>query len=293
MEYVLKRKEDAMKKVADYGIIAMAAAGYGAAVSLLIEPAHLAPGGVTGVAILLGHMLRMETGDLVLLLNLPIMGIGIRKFGLRFMCSTFYGLFLSAVFIRVFSCFPPLTGDVLLAALAGGALTACCIGIIFRKGATTGGMDIIIRCLRLKYPHIRTGALYFMTDGVIAAASAFVFGNIDLALYGVISITVTSMVLDLVLYGKEGDGLLYIISDCPEGIRIRLLEELQVGVTFLKGQGGYRGDHKEVILCVVHKQLISKVEEIVRTEDAEAFMIIARASEIFGKGYKSYSGDRI
>ena len=204
-EYDKKReKKKSIKQIAwDYVIITLASVIYAVGVSLFIDPNNLAPGGVTGIAIILNRVVPLETGTLIMFINIPIVLLGIWKFGLRFIISTFYAVALTSVFTNFFAGFGAATNDMLLAALAGSALIAFSIGIIFKRGATTGGTDIIIKCLRLKFPHLKTGALFFITDVCIVSVSAFVFGDIDSALYAGIAVIVTAVVLDMVLYGRE------------------------------------------------------------------------------------------
>ena len=234
----------------------------------------------------------METGTLIMLINIPIIVLGMWKFGFRFIISTFYTIAATSAFTNIFARFGAATDDILLAALAGSVLIAVSIGVIFKRGATTGGTDIIVKCLRLKYPHLKTGSLFFIMDLCIVSLSGIVFRNIDSALYAGISVVVTAIVLDMVLYGTDEAKLVYIISDCQVRITDRLLEELDIGVTRLSGEGAFSGNKKKIIMCVVHKPLAPKVEEIVKEEDADAFMIVTSATEIFGEGYKSYFGEK-
>ena len=139
----------------------------------------------------------------------------------------------------------------------------------------------------------KTGALFFLTDVVIVIASAFVFRNIDKALYAGIVVIITSVVLDVVLYGRDEAKLIYIISDHAEKIAGRLLEELDIGVTYVQGSGAYSGKEKSVIMCAMKKNISPKAEEIVKEEDPLAFMIVTSATEIFGEGYKSYFSEKL
>lgn len=293
-EYEKKREEKktVRQRVLDYMIITIAAAAYAVGVSMFIDPNNMAPGGVTGLSIILSRVVPLETGTWILLINIPIVILGIWKFGLRFIISTFYAIFLTSVFTNLFAQFGAATDDILLAALAGSVLIASSIGVIFKRGATTGGTDIVVKCLRLKYPHLKTGALFFMMDVCIVTLSGIVFRNVDSALYAGISVVVTSVVLDMVLYGRDGAKLIYVISDCQNRITDRLLAELDIGVTRLSGEGAFSGNEKKIIMCVVRKPLAPKVEEIVKEEDTDAFMIVTSATEIFGEGYKSYFGEK-
>jgi len=281
------------QKVKDYVMITLAAIVYAAGVSLFLDPNNLAPGGVTGIAILVSRLIPIPTGTLIMLLNIPMLLLGIWKFGWKFILSTFYAIFVISVATDVIAPLGALTTEPLLAAVAGGALSAAALGVVFRAGATTGGMDIVIKVLRLKYPHMKTGSLFLISDVLIASCSGLVFGNVDIILYALIAVFIMSYVMDLVLYGKDEANLLYIISDRPEDITDRILEEIEVGVTYLQGKGAYSNSNKKVIMCVTKKQQAPRVEVIVKEEDPQAFMIITSASEIYGEGYKNIFADKI
>ncbi|MBR6152281.1 MAG: YitT family protein [Lachnospiraceae bacterium] len=287
------RKGYGLKRVGDYIVMTLSAAVYGMAIGLFSDPNMLAPGGVAGTAVILSRILPLETGTLVLIMNIPIFLFGLWQFGIRFMLSTIYSTFMASMFINFFGKYPPVTQEPLLAALVGGALAALGLGMTFRSGSTTGGTDIIVKYLRRKMPFLKTGILMMSIDVMVVTASAFVFGDVERALYAGISVGVTSFVLDLVLYGRDGAKLLYIISDNPEMIAKRLLEDLDVGVTYLEGVGGYSGKEKQVIFCVLRKPMSPKAEAIVKEEDPRAFMIVTNATEIYGEGYKSYFGEKL
>ena len=293
MNVVKKEKINLRQQILRYVILTISALVYGGAVSLFLDPNSLAPGGVTGIAIILNRIIRLETGTWMLLINLPILILGAWKFGLRFIVSTIYCTLLTSLFTNLLEPIGALTEDPLLAAITGGSLVAIALGCVFKAGATTGGTDIIIKVLRLKFPHLRTGALFLFTDALIVIASAFVFRDVNKALYAGLTVVVTSMVMDVVLYGRDGAKLIYIISDHSERIATRLLEELDIGVTYIQGKGAYSGTDKSVILCAVKKQIAPKTEAIVREEDALAFMIVTSATEIYGEGYKSYFSEKI
>lgn len=282
-----------MKNIKKYMVITIAAVLFGAGISLFIDPNNLAPGGVSGLSIILSRLVPIETGTLFLLLNIPIIVLGIWKFGWKFILSTLYAIFVSSTATNVFQKMEPLTNEPLLGALFGGVLVAIGLGYVLRFGATTGGTDIIVKCLKLKKPHLKTGTIFLVIDSIIIGIGGIVFGNIDTVLYSVVSAVATSQMLDLVLYGKDGAKMIYIISNAPTAITERILKELDVGVTYLSGTGAYKKEEKQVIFCVVRKQNAYKVEEIVKQEDSNAFMIISSAAEIYGEGYKSYFGEKL
>lgn len=276
-----------------YFMITVAAFIYGIAISLFLDPNDLAPGGVTGIAILINRLIPLETGTLILLINIPILFFGLWKFGIRFIISTVYCTVMTSVFTNLFAVFEPISREPLLAGLVGGGLTALALGLVFKAGSTTGGTDVIVKYLRRKMPHLRTGIIFMVMDIAIISCSVIVFGDFDKAVYAGISAIVTSYGLDFVLYGRDGAKLLYIISDHSETITQRILKELDIGVTFVQGYGAYSGKEKRVILCAIRKQLAPKAEQIVREEDSDAFMIVTSANEIYGEGYKSYFTEKL
>lgn len=288
-----EKKKSGRQILKDYLRITISCVIYSAAVSLFLDPNSLAPGGVTGIAIILNRLIPVETGTLILLVNIPVLLLGAWKFGIRFSLSTIYSTVLISLFTNLFSRFEVVTRDLLLASLAGSCLTAIGIGGVFKAGATTGGTDIIVKLLRLKMPHLKTGGLFLAIDAVIVTVSAFVFKDIDVALYAGLTVFVISIVLDLVLYGRDEAKLFFIISDKSEQITRRLLEELDIGVTHMQGNGAFSGREKQVILCAAKKVTAPKTEQIVREEDPQAFMIITSATEIYGEGYKSYFSEKL
>ena len=292
-EIKFEEKKTLRRRVTDYIEITVASILYAVAVSLFLDPNALAPGGVTGIAIILNRITGLETGTLVLIINIPIIAVGTWKFGWRFILSTMYCTAITSGFINLLAPFGAATSDPFLAAVAGGALMAMGIGLVFKAGATTGGTDIIVKLLRLKFPYLKTGVLFLITDALIVAASALVFKNVDVALYAGLVVFINSVLLDVVLYGRDGAKLIFIISDRHEAITKRVLEELDIGVTYISGSGAYSGKEKNVIMCVMRKQLSPRAETIVREEDPRAFMIVTSATEIFGEGYKSIYSEKL
>lgn len=272
--------------VRDLILIAVAAAIYAAGISLFLDPNNLAPGGVTGISVILNRLSGIETGTLYFLLNVPIVLLGIWKFGWRFIMKTAYAIVMTSYFTNRLSGYGALTTDPLLAALAGGVLIAVGIGLVFKAGATTGGMDIIIKIIRRKYKHLKTGFLFQCTDMIIVAVSGFIFRDLNIALYALIAVLISGKALDYVLYGGDEAKMVYIITGKPQEVGRKILEGLDVGITYLHGKGGWTGQEKQVIFCVVRKQLGPQIEEVVKEEDPGAFMIITSASEIYGEGYK-------
>lgn len=289
----IKMKNKSRFSIKKYIIITLACVLYGVGISMFVDPNDLAPGGFTGLSVMINRLIFLETGTIYLLLNIPVILLGIWKFGWKFTVSTLYAILVISVSTNLLGMMAPVTEEPILGAIFGGVLNGAGMGMVLRNSATTGGTDIIVKCLRQRFPHLKTGSLMLMLDALIIGFSGLVFGNFNSVLYSIVSTVVTSVILDIVLYGRDGAKLIYVISDCSEVITARILSELDIGVTHLEGSGAYKNKEKKIIMCVVKKQLAHKVEEIVKEEDDSAFMIISNASEIYGEGYKSYFGEVI
>ena len=266
---------------------------YACGISLFLDPNNLAPGGLIGIAVILNRLLGLETGTLFFVLNIPVVCLGLWKFGPRFIGSTFFAIAINSVFTNDMAGFGVVTTDPFLASLAGSILVGAGIAFVFRSGATTGGIDIIIKIIRMKYKHLKTGHLFLSIDIVIVVISGFVFQDFNIVMYALIAVVVSGRVIDYVLYGGDEAKLIYVISDHADQIADRILKEMSVGATFLKGQGAFTGNDKKVILCAVRKNQSPKLEEIVKSEDKKAFLIISSAHEIYGEGYKNIYKEKL
>ncbi len=272
-------------KALQYIIIFLGAVLYAFSVALILEPNRLAPGGASGLAIVLSQFIPIGTGTIILLLNVPLILLGIKSFGIKFLYTTIFAIIVNSVFVNIFALFPPVLNDVFLASICGGVVNAVSLGIILRLGGTTGGTDIVAKLLRKKMPHLEIGTLFILVDMVIVVISAFVFGNVENAIYAGICVVITGQILDRILYGGQNARMLVIISDEAERIGCRLLDDLNTGVTYLNGRGGYTQKEKNVIICVVRKRSLPRTTKIVSEEDSRAFMIITSAENIVGEGY--------
>lgn len=273
--------------------IALGSFIYACGISLFLDPNNLAPGGASGLAIIFNRITGLETGTLYFIINVPIMLLGLWKYGVRFIATTFFSILINSYFTNILVGVGALTSDPLIATMAGSVLVGVGVAIVFKSRATTGGTDIIVKVLHDKYKHIKTGVIFLLTDIVIVAFSGFVFKDINIIMYALISVFVQGKVLDMVLYGGDEAKLFYIISDKPQAISERILKEIDITATFLQGKGAYTGKEKQVILCVARKQQGPAIEEIVKSEDKDAFMIISSANEIYGEGYKNIMSDKL
>ena len=271
--------------------ISLGCVAYAAGLILFLNPNDLAPGGVSGVSIMLNRFIPVEVGTLILLFNIPLLIIAFIKFGAKFTAMTAFATALSSTIMDLMGAFLPpdyaVTKDKLLAGIFGGALMAFGMGVIFRAGGTTGGSDIIIRLLRRKFRHLKTSTIFLITDCIIVGVSALVFGNIEAALYEGIALAVNSTVLDFVLYGSNGARMIFIVTEHPDEINKVLTEKVNTGSTVIKGEGAYTGREKTILMVVAKKHRFPKIRDAVGAADPNSFMIVSSASEIFGNGYLS------
>ena len=278
-------------------IILVASIIYSLGISLFFSPNALAPGGASGIAIIINHLTGIGTGLLIIAINTPLFIAGYFVIGKWFLFKTIYAVIISSFFIDwwpvVLPQFVPVTDDKFLAAIAGAVLSAVGIGLIFRFGGSTGGTDIITKLLRRRFPSIKTGNTFLIVDSCIIVASVIALGDLENALYAGIALFLTTFILDKVLYGTDEAKLLIIISSSPERIAKLILEEIDAGVTFLNGAGAYSGEEKKVIVCAIRKQLFHKTKQLVCKEDPNSFMIVTSANEIFGEGYKVHGSEEL
>lgn len=259
----------------------------GAGISLFVSPNGIVPGGVTGLAIMINRFLPVGVGSITFLVNIPLLYVAYRRFGKRFFSNTLFALAASSISIDLFAIIKPVTTDLVLAALAGGGLVALGVGTIFRNGATTGGVDIVVRLLKQKFPHIKTGNVFLMVDGAIAVLSGLVFKNPELSIYSLLAIGVSSAVLNFVLYGADEARLMIIITQNPSDVKNVLVTKLGAGVSLIKATGGFSGEEKGVLICAVRNQSFYKAKDMVSEADSRAFLIVSSATAIYGEGFKA------
>ena len=293
-----KKQRRLLTFLKNLGILTVGAFIYAFGIAVFLDPNHLAPGGVSGISIILNSIIPIGTGIWIFLINIPLMILGLIVFKFGFLLGTLYATALSSAIIEVIArgfshLIPDMQDHLLIAAAAGGVLVAVGIGLVFRGGGSTGGFDIVVKLLRRKFRHMKTGILYLALDVTVIAVSAIVFHDVLVAMYAVVTVFTNSTVLDMVLYGKDNAKMVYIITDAPEAVSDRLMKEVETGVTVLHGEGAYTKKNKKVLMCVLHNQQYPQLRDIVKQEDKNAFLIVTKATEIFGEGYKNHYAEEL
>lgn len=264
-------------------------------VACFLDPNSIAPGGISGVAIIITKFADfIPTGTLIALINVPILLVGTIKFGFRFLASTMYAVLISSISVDTFEVLiGALTDDLLLASIGGAVLVGTGVGLVFRTGATTGGTDVIVKLLRTKWRHLPTGIVFGVVDGCVCLASGIVFRNVEVMIYAGIALLLQSVIVNKVLYGGDGARMIYIISPKNDFIAQRLMKEVDVGATFIHGNGAYTGNGLSVLMVVMRAKLLPQARDVVKRIDDNAFMIVTNATSVFGEGFKGYDAEEV
>lgn len=267
---------------------------YALSVNVFTAPNKIAPGGITGIATMINYVAGLPIGMTGLVFNVPIFIWAIVEIGYKLVGKTIFATVLSSVAIDLVGKFlPTYTGEKILAAIFGGLLEGIGLSLVFMGGGTTGGTDLIARLLRKRFRNLSMGKIMLGIDLIIIVTSVFVYGSIESALYAVITIFVSTRLIDTILYGTDiGTGkILFIISEKNDEIAQDILNDMERGVTVLKSRGAYSGRDGNVLLCAVSRYEVIKVKDIIRSYDKNAFIIIGDAGEISGEGFRKVKSD--
>lgn len=260
---------------------------YAVGVNCFVSPNEISSGGATGLAILANHLWGFPIGTAMFAVNIPLFIIAFFVFGWNFIVKTLFSTFMTSLFIDLGALFMPrYEGDKILAALFGGAIMGIGLGIIFTRGSTSGGTDIMGKLLKKAFPHISMGRLVMICDLFIVLLAGVVYKNIESILYATIVFLVSSKSIDIVLYGSDSGKMMMIISDNANEIAKAITTETPRGVSILPVQGAYTGKAKHMLLSVVRPHEVAKMRKIVKRFDEKPFIIISDASEILGLGFK-------
>lgn len=264
-------------------LILIGALIYSIGLNAFLVANHLAEGGFVGISVLLLYKLDWPIGLTFLLLNIPILIPAWRMFGHEFILKTSVGVVAVSVFSTLTSSLQVPTDDKLLAALYAGVVTGIGLGLIFRTGATTGGADIIARFVR-HYKGLSMGKTLFIIDVCVIGLVAVVIGH-KTAMYSLVALFVASRVIDFVIEGAKTGKAITIISDKHTDIVDAIHERLERGTTLLQASGGYTGESKQVVYCVVSREEVIRLQQIVHNADPHAFIVVNDVHEVHGEGF--------
>lgn len=255
-----------------------------------LMPNDMSPGGISGLALVIVELLGFgSVGTLAILINLPLFIMGGVKIGKQFFFGSLLGMLLSNSLIDIFAAMgiPPM--EPLLGVLYGGVLCGLGLGLVFVNGTSTGGSDILVRLLKLKYRNVPIGQISMYFDIVVVVLTGLVFQDINKALYTGITVFICGKMVDAVVYRFDYSKVALIISKEYEAIAREIGIKLDRGATFLHGEGSYTHKDTKVVLAAVKKQQITELKELVMEIDPNAFVIVQEAHQVLGDGFSRYS----
>lgn len=278
-------------------MIAVGSAIFSLGFDLFLEPAGISCGGVSGIAMLIVYATKsrfLTVGILSALINLPLFFFGYHKIGKLFFFGSLLGMVVTSVGFDLFARILPIPKtEPLVAAIFGGVIIGAGLGIVFIAGASTGGVDIVARLLKLKFRNFPIGKILLCMDLCTAVATGIVYGEFNNTLYSVITLVLSSFVLDKVVYGMDYAKVALIISDRYEEIAQAIDTQLDRGVTLLHGQGFYLRSDKFVLLSAVKRKQLAQLKDLVMSIDPSAFIILQDAHQVLGDGFKRYDRNEL
>ena len=270
----------------DYAKISIGFLVISIALNRFIIPNRITLGGVSGIATILEYLISLKPSFSVLIINIPLIAASWAILGKKFVGKTLSGVIILSVFLEIVP-LKALTDDVLLASVAGGVLMGVGTGLVIMKGWSTGGTEILVRIINFYRPDISLGKLILAVDSLIVLSSWIIFKDLNLIIYAVISLYVSTYVIDKIIAGVDFAKGVYIITSQPEKISVLIMQKLNRGVTGININGMYTGKASLMLMCIIRNNQISKLKNIVKSEDENAFVIVSDVREVLGLGFKN------
>ncbi|RLD71677.1 MAG: YitT family protein [Bacteroidetes bacterium] len=290
MAFIQKDKRFSWKWIKNYSLIIIGAFIMASGFVLFITPYKIVPGGVYGISIVLHYILGTPVGAMALAFDVPLTLIGIKVLGPRFGKKTVVGFLSTALFVDGLTYFygtqPLVEGDALLSSIFGGLFIGVGLGLIFKSRATSGGTDIVAMMVS-KYTKMPVGQLLIIIDSIIVILGLVVFRDWKIPLYSLIVIFIAGKVVDIILEGMNYDKVLFIVSEKHKEIRDKIVNDLNRGGTFLKGEGMFGGEEKSIAFAVVNRREMTMLHDYINSIDPKAFITVLNANEILGNGFRS------
>ena len=271
-------------KVLRFTMVVIGALIFAVGLELFLIPNNVLDGGIVGISIILSHLTGLPTGIFIFCINIPFIYIGYKQIGKTFALISLLGITILSGATVIMHHLHAFTSDLLLATVFGGILLGVGVGLVIRYGGCLDGTEVMAILTNKKLP-FSVGEIILLINLVIFALAGFVF-TWEQAMYSVIAYFIASKVIDIVVLGMEESKSVYIISDEIEEIGQAIMARLGRGVTYLYGEGAYTGNNKKVIFCIITRLEESKMKEIVRSIDTQAFLAIGNISEVKGGRFK-------
>lgn len=257
-----------------------------AALVIFTIPNDIAPGGVSGLATALAHISSISIGVWMLIFNVPLLLASLRLMGLKAFLMTLFSTACLSLFTDFLVFLPAYTGDMLLAAVLGGAVSGAGVGLLFLRGISTGGTDLLALLLKKPLPNFPNGTLLLFADAAVVLIATAVFRDIHVALYSAVTIFCSSKVIDAMAQGVDYAKVVYTITDRGEEVSAALTLHTDRGTTIMPAQGGYTGDAKQVVITVTRRNKLAQTLNIIKQTDPKAFTFVTDATEVHGEGFK-------
>ena len=268
----------------------LGSAVFAAGFAFFLQPNDLSPGGISGLALILVELTGFgSVGVLSILMNLPLFVLGGLKIGRQFFAGSLIGMVLSSVLIDGFAAMQLPAVEPVIAIVYGGVICGLGLGVVFVNGTSTGGSDILVRLLKLKYRNVPIGQISLTFDAAVVLLTGLVFQDMNKALYTGITVYLCGKMVDAVVYSFDYSKVALIISKEYEAIAREIGTKLDRGATFLHGEGSYTGEGTKVVLVAIRKQQLAELKELVMDLDPAAFVIVQEAHQVLGDGFHRYS----
>ena len=262
--------------------------------ALFLQPHDLSAGGISGLALVFVEVFQFgSVGTISILINLPLFLLGGIKIGKRFFFGSKLGMVLSSVLIDLLAPLAVTGIEPILCVLYGGVTCGFGLGLVFIFGTSTGGSDILVRLLKLRYRNVPIGQISMVFDALVVILTGIVFRDFSKALYTGIAVFVTSKVIDAVVYRFDYSKVALIITKEHEKVAQVISDNLGRGATYLHGQGTYTGADTKVVLPAIKRQQLAELKDIVIQIDPNAFIIVQEAHQVLGDGFARHSKDAL
>ena len=257
-------------------------------ISQFTLPNKIVGGGVSGISTLLYHTVGIQPGISNAVINILLLAVGFKVLGKKFVFSTLAASLLLSGFVQVFSYLPPVTDNVALASVFGGVVYGGGIGFALASEGSTGGTDILGRLLQHKFKHLPIGKLIMFVDGVIILISLFAFGQMELTLYGIVTLVISTYVVDLLIRKLNVSKLAFVVSSKGEEIAKKLVSTSPRGVTVVDTVGAYTEEKNKMLVCALKDNELPMFQKKILEIDKGAFIIFSESSQIVGNGFHVY-----
>ena len=268
-----------------FTVIGTALVGF--ALSIFTVPNDIAPGGVSGMATALAFITPIRVSVWTLMMNIPLMIAAWRKLGPRAIFFTLIATLLLSFFIEIGERFlPKYSSDTLVASLMGGVVSGLGMGMLFIRGISTGGTDLLALILKKLLPNLPTGTLLMFVDATVVVIATLIFRDFDVAIYSAITIYVCSKVIDTLTQGVDYAKVIYTVSSHGEEIARALNENTDRGSTLIPAFGGYTGEGKHIVMNVTRRSVVAQTLRLIRQTDPKSFSFVMDSTEVHGEGFK-------